>query len=159
MNAPRVIDQATLDQVTELARATPRKRKNLNFHGEDQDISHRLLNGIEPGSYIPPHQHQDPAKDESIVVLRGQLGAVFFDAAGNVTELARLAPGGAQVMINIPHGTFHTVLALEPGTVFFEAKAGPYQPLSPEERAPWAPQENEDGAAAYLSRLENMFLF
>ena len=158
MSSSRVIDQVTLDQVTTLAQATPRRRKNMNFHENEQDASHRLLNGVEPGSYIPPHRHQDPTKDESIVVLRGTLGALFFDEKGNVTEIARLVPGGPQVMINVPHGTFHTVVALEPGTVFFEAKAGPYQALTAEERAPWAPLENEPEAAGYLSKLEKMLL-
>lgn len=157
MAIPRIIDQATLDLVSAQARENPRKRKNLNFHGAETDASHRLLNAIEPGSYIPPHRHQDPAKDESILILRGRLGAVFFDESGQVTESAILEPGGPNVMINVPHDTFHTVLALVSGTVFFEAKAGPYLPLSASERAPWAPQEGAAGAAGYLGRLERLF--
>lgn len=157
MTVPRIIDQATLDLVSEQARASPRKRKNLNFHGCDADASHRLLNAIEPGSYIPPHRHQDAAKDESIVVLRGRIGAVFFDDSGAITESVILEAGGRRPMVNVPHGTFHTVLALEPGTVFFEAKAGPYFPLGASERAPWAPAEGEAGAAGDLSGLERLF--
>ena len=154
MDIPRIIDQATLDRVSEQARATPRKRKNLNFHVRETDASHRLLNAIEPGSYIPPHRHQDPSKDESILVLRGRLGAVFFDESGQAVEWSVLEPGGSHVMINVPHGTFHTVVALTSGTVFFEAKAGPYLPLTASERAPWAPQEGDAGAAVYLAGLE-----
>ena len=52
--------------------------------------------------------------------------------------------------INIPSGTFHSLLSFEPGSVFFEAKSGPYRPLSPEEKAAWAPAEADPGAAAYL---------
>jgi len=157
MNLPRIIDQAILDLVTTQARASPRKRKNLNFHANEADASHRLLNAIEPGSYVLPHRHLDAAKDESILILRGRLGAVLFDEAGRVVERGVLQPGGPNVMLNVPHGTFHTVLALESGTVFFEAKAGPYLPLSAAERAPWAPQEGEPGAAAYLEGLEALF--
>lgn len=157
MTLPRIIDTALLDRVSEQAQHSARKRRNFNFHASDADAAHRLLNGIEPGSYIPPHRHLDPAKDESIFILRGRLGAVFFDENGNVTETATLEPGGVQVGINIPHGTYHTVLALAPDTVFFEAKAGPYLPVTPEERAPWAPAEAESGAADYLSALRARF--
>jgi cupin fold WbuC family metalloprotein len=157
MNLPLIIGQATLDLVSTQARATRRKRKNLNFHAHEADACHRLLNAIEPGSYIPPHRHADPAKDESIVLLRGRLGAIFFDELGAVVEHGVLEAGGPNVMLNVPHGTFHTVLALEPGTVFFEAKAGPYLPLTSAERAAWAPQEEEAGAAGYLAKLEDLF--
>jgi cupin fold WbuC family metalloprotein len=149
----RIIDQALLDEVSAEARRSPRLRKNRNFHAGEAEASHRLLNAIEPGSYIPPHRHLDSAKDESILVLRGALGAVFFDDAGAATETARLAPDGAAVGINIPSGVYHTVFALEAGTVFFEAKAGPYAPLRAEEKAPWAPAEGDAGAADYLQRL------
>lgn len=157
MTLPRIIDAVLLDHVSEQARTSPRKRKNFNFHTGDGAAAHRLLNGIEPGSYIPPHRHLDPAKDESIYILRGRLGALFFDEEGMVTEAAVLEPGGAQVGINIPHGVYHTVLALAPATVFFEAKAGPYVPVSPAERASWAPAEGAPGAADYLDVLRARF--
>ena len=151
MSGVRIIDKALLDLVSGQASNSPRRRKNLNFHAGDTATAHRLLNAIEPGSYIPPHRHLDPAKDESIVILRGRLGALFFDEKGDVSATAVLEPGGAQVGIDIPHGIYHTVLALEPGTVFFECKSGPYLPLAAEERAPWAPEEGDADAATYLA--------
>jgi cupin fold WbuC family metalloprotein len=157
VDIPRMIDQAFLDRISVQAKASPRKRKNFNFHADERDASHRLLNAMEVGSYIPPHRHADRAKDESIVVLRGRLGAVFFDEEGAVLEFGVLAPASAAVMINIPHGTWHTVVALAPDTVFFESKAGPYLPLTPEERAPWAPAEGQPGGQHYLESLERLF--
>jgi hypothetical protein len=59
--------------------------------------------------------------------------------------------------VDIPHGTWHTVLALEPNTVFLEAKAGPYLPLTEEEKSSWAPGEGSAGGAAYLAWLEGLF--
>jgi cupin fold WbuC family metalloprotein len=157
MKAPLIIDQALLDSISLQARESPRKRKNFNFHGSENDLSHRLLNAIEPGTYIPPHRHLDPNKDESMVMVRGKMGAVFFDADGNITQMAVLSAGGPVGAINIPYGTFHSLVALESDTVFFEAKAGPYALLTVEERAPWAPQEGETRAAAYLASLEKQF--
>jgi len=88
-----------------------------------------------------------------MIVLRGILGVVFFDDAGQVSGVVKLIPGGENVAVNIPVGSYHSVLGLEPGTVFFEAKAGPYRPLLPEEKAPWAPGEGDDRAEAYHAGL------
>lgn len=153
----RLIDTALFDALSAEAKASPRRRKNHNFHGDDDHPAHRLLNAIEPGSYVAPHRHLDAQKDETMVVMRGSMGLVLFDDAGAVVRTVALGAGGAALGIDIAHGTWHTVLALESGTVFLEAKAGPYRPLTPEERAVWAPAEGDAAASAYLDRLTRLF--
>ena len=152
-----VIDNRLLDETSEAARTSPRRRKNHNFHVSEEQIVNRLLNAVEPGSYIQPHRHLDPNKDETFIVVRGRFGLVLFDEAGNVVHSAILAASADAVGANIPHGTYHTLVSLQPGSVFFEAKAGPYVPISDAERAPWAPGEGEPGAMEYLARLEQLF--
>lgn len=152
-----IIDNALLDQVSAEAAAAPRRRKNRNFHGSDDAPCHRLLNAIEPDSYVAPHRHSAADKDETILAVRGKLGMVFFAEDGKVTETALIEPGGAAVAVEIPHGAFHTVVALTAGSIFFEAKAGPYLPLTAEEKAPWAPPENSPEAAVYLEGLKKLF--
>ena len=156
-STPLLIDQTLLDALSQEASTSPRLRKNYNFHGSEADLSHRLLNAIEPGSYLVPHRHLDPNKDETMTVLRGQLGVVIFDTAGNISRTAILSPAGDCCGINIPYGVFHTVLACQPGTVMFESKAGPYRPLNPEELAPWAPTEGSEGAEDYALKLRVLF--
>lgn len=153
----RFIDRALLAGVSTDARARPRLRANYNFHPADDFPAHRLLNAIEPGSWLPPHRHLDPAKDESIIVISGELGVLIFDDDGQVVASRRLTPGGDCCGVDIPHGTWHTVLALTPGTVIFEAKAGPYRALLAEEVAPWAPGERDPGVAPYAERLRALF--
>ncbi len=157
MREIQLINQELLDQVSGQAQASPRRRKNYNFHVSEIDSCNRLLNAIEPDSYIQPHCHYDAEKDESLVVVRGRVGVVFFDAHGTVTSKAVLEPASAAVGVNIPHGVFHTLVALVPGSVFFEAKAGPYAPLTAREKAPWAPVEGDPQAAAFLARLKQLF--
>jgi cupin fold WbuC family metalloprotein len=151
-----LIDSALLDEASAEARASPRGRKNRNFHRDDSQPGHRLLNAIEPGSYVAPHRHLDPNKDETMVVLRGALGLVVFDDAGRVVQKVKVGAGDTAIGVDIPHGTWHTVFALEPGTVFLEAKSGPYLALSAAERAPWAPAEGAPEAAAYLAGLSRL---
>jgi cupin fold WbuC family metalloprotein len=160
-----LIDTALLDEVSAEARAAPRGRKNRNLHPRDDHPAHRLLNAIEPGSYIAPHRHLDPNKDETMAVLRGALGLVVFDDDGKVVRTEKVmqsgtpggGAGGTVVGIDIAHGTWHTVFALEPGTVFLEAKSGPYLPLTAAERAPWAPAESAAEAPDYLAGLRRLF--
>ena len=149
-----LIDNALLDEVCAEAAASPRRRKNRNFHPTDDHPGHRLLNAMQPDSYIPPHRHLDPNKDETFVVLRGLLGLFVFDDAGAVTHSVRVGAGAAAMGVDIPHGTWHTAVALAPDTVFLEAKAGPYLPFTEAERAPWAPVENAPEVAGYLAILK-----
>lgn len=158
MSIFQIIDRDLLEQVSSQAKATPRRRKNYNFHASETDACHRLLNAVEPDSYIPPHCHHEAGKDETLIVVRGRIGVVFFDERGSVISKALLAPGGDAAGVNIPYGIYHTLVALEPGSVFFEAKAGPYAPLAPREKASWAPAEGDPTATSYLAELKHLFV-
>ncbi len=152
-----LINKQLLDEVSTEARNSPRLRKNRNFHGRDDAAAHRLLNAIEPGSYVVPHRHLDPHKDETFIALRGRLGLVIFDDAGQAVQTQVIEPGGEICGVDIPHGTWHSIVSLQSGSVFFEAKAGPYLPFTPEEKAPWAPAENDAGATEFLARMQALF--
>ena len=152
-----LITQAMLSALTLEATANPRRRKNRNFHADNSAPAHRLLNALEPDSYVRPHRHLDASKDETIVALKGRFGVVMFDTAGQVTQQAAISPEGECVGVNIVHGTFHSIVALEPGSVFFEAKAGPYVPIAAAELAEWAPSEGDGAAVDYLSGLRALF--
>jgi cupin fold WbuC family metalloprotein len=159
MTEPRVpvlIDEVLLDSTTGEARRSGRRRRNFNFHHCLDAVSNRLLNAMEPGSYVQPHRHLDPVKDETFVVLRGAFGLVIFDDAGRVTLATVLSASGSVRGADVPSGTYHSLFALQPGSVFFEAKAGPYCPLADAERAPWAPPEGDPGSGAYLAWMEGL---
>ena len=61
--------------------------------------------------------------------MRGRLVEEFYDDLGIHTETIELSPSGPSVAVNIPIGQWHTVRALESGTVILECKDGPYEPL------------------------------
>jgi cupin fold WbuC family metalloprotein len=149
----KVFDETRLAQLSAEALAAPRKRKNLNIHPSDDFCCHRLFNAIEPGSYIRPHRHLDTTKDETFVIISGALGVVMFDDDGAIAESVVLTAGGPVLAVDIPHGRFHSAVSLEPGTIFFESKAGPYLPLAVEEIAGWAPAEGAPDVRDYLTGL------
>ena len=125
------ITQGLLDSLAEQAKASPRLRMNYDLRNSDQDQSQRMLNAIEPGSPLPIHRHNSTT--ETVVCLRGHLREIFYDDNGKVTETIDLAPASDCVALNIPAGQWHTVEALESGTVILEMKDGPYEPLSPDD--------------------------
>lgn len=127
-----VINQAILDNLTVQAKASPRLRMNLDLRNSDADQSQRMLNAIEPGSPLPIHRHMKSS--ETVVILRGRLVEEFYDELERrCTEAIELRPGGPVVALNIPIGQWHTVRALESGTVIMEVKDGPYEPTGPED--------------------------
>ena len=136
------ITQVILDDLTAKAKESPRLRMNLDLRDSDKDGSQRMLNAIEPGSPLPIHRHRKTS--ETVVCLRGRLVEEFYDEfsrpSGNerpkverertCTETIELSPNGPVVALNIPAGQWHTVRALESGTVILEMKNGAYEPIS-----------------------------
>ena len=123
------ITQTVLDELTAKAKESPRLRMNLDLRDSAEDTSQRMLNAIEPGSPLPIHRHQKTS--ETVVCLRGRLVEEFYDDIGRMCEEAmELSPNGPVYCLNIPAGQWHTVRALESGTVIIEMKNGVYEPLS-----------------------------
>jgi cupin fold WbuC family metalloprotein len=147
-----------LDALSAAARDAPRRRKNRDFHESASHPAHRFLNAVEPDSYIRPHRHTEALKDETFVVLRGACGLVLFDDVGAVTTATLLRAGGETLGAHVRAGVFHAIVSLEPGSVFFEAKAGPYDVRTDKEWGSWAPAEGDGQAGAYLERLRALFV-
>ena len=135
------IDNILLDKLTAEAQASPRLRMNLDLRNSDADSSQRMLNAIEPGSVVPIHRHQKTS--ETVVVLRGRVVEEYYDDAGVLVESFVLgdchvadAPRNDVPMacaLNIPAGQWHTLRALDPGTVILEMKDGAYEPIGAED--------------------------
>ena len=149
---------ARLAELSTEARANKRLRKNDNLHLSDESRCHRLFNAIEPEAYIRPHCHLDPEKDETFILISGRLGIVVFAEDGEIAETALLSHASGNLAADIPHGVFHTAISLEPGTLFFEAKAGPYRQLTEAEITEWSPSEGDEALVqAFLANLRSLF--
>ena len=126
------ITQGLMDDLTAKAKASPRLRMNLDLRNSDQDGSQRMLNAIEPGSPLPIHRHKHTS--ETVVCLRGRLLWEYYDELERICiETIELSPNGQVVALNIPAGQWHTVRALESGSVILEMKEGAYEPIGEED--------------------------
>ncbi len=150
------IDGKLLDELTEKARNSPRKRMNFNLHSDLNDPIQRLCNAIEPDTYIRPHRHTDPPTCEIFIILRGSAVLLFFDDAGRIVGRNVLSAGGPVIIVEIPPEVWHTMAALESGTVFFEVKQGPYVKPEGPNLAKWAPAEGEAGVSDVVTRYKTV---
>ncbi len=152
-----LIGTELLERAVAMSHASPRRRVILPLHkGHDAPL-HRMLNAMQPGSYVRPHRHCAPPKAESVLVLRGRLGVVVFDDLGAPTEFLIAAPHTLVFGVDFEPCIFHTFLALESDTVLFEVKPGPYTRNTDKDFAPWAPEEFTEAAEAYLVGLRSQF--
>lgn len=147
------MDEKLTEQAVMASRTSLRKRIIYPLHKESGALLQRMLNAIQPGSYIRPHRHADD-RAESIVVLQGAIRYLTFDHFGNQVESFTLRSGFSAFGVDIEGGVWHSFYALEPDTVLFEVKPGPYKLGSDKEFAEWAPDENSPDAALYLKRLQ-----
>jgi cupin fold WbuC family metalloprotein len=155
----------TFDQFVDLhgqAKASPRQRQHLNIHASHEASFQRLFIAFGLDSYVRPHRHHLVPKDETMIAAQGLLGVLVFDDAGQVVQQLKLgterhaAPGVGPV-VDMPSGTWHTVLALTPDAVLLEGKAGPFDPQGPREFADWAPEEGTTEALVFLREWRGLF--
>ena len=127
-----IIDKSILDELTAKAKDCSRLRMNLDLRNSESDESQRMLNAIEPGSPLPIHRHQKTS--ETMVCLRGRLQVEYYDEQERTcTDSFIIEPNGINVAVSIPIGVWHTVHALESGTVILEMKDGAYEQLGKED--------------------------
>lgn len=124
-----IINQSLLNQLTEQAKASPRLRMNFDLRNSEDDGSQRMLNAIEPGSPERIHRHQHTS--ETVVCIRGRVVEEFYDELERIcTESVVLTPSGPNVAVNIPAGQWHSIRAVESGSVVLSVKDGKYEPIS-----------------------------
>lgn len=147
------IDTQLIDQLSAKAKEAPRKRMNHNFHQTAEDLLNRMLNAMEPDTYVCPHKHENPDKREAFIVLRGAFLIVEFDNTGNITDHTVLSREKGVLGLEIQPRVYHTLICLEPGSVLYELKDGPYNPVNDKHFAPWAPAEGAPEAAGFMIKI------
>jgi cupin fold WbuC family metalloprotein len=148
-----------LEQKAGDAARNVRLREIHILHECDHDPLHRMLNALQPGTYARPHRHLYPPKSEGFVILRGAVGIVLFAEHGAdiSEEYIFLDQARGDIVADVRPGVWHTILALEPDTVLYEVKPGPYSPVTDKDFAPWTPAAGSDAAGGYLRGLERRF--
>lgn len=122
------LDKELLDSITQKAKENPRLRMNHNLHDSLDSKVQRLFNALEPGTVLPIHRHQNT--DETYILIRGKIEVIFYDDDKNVIDRFIMCQEEGNFGVHIPKSTWHTIEIIESGSVIFEVKEGPYQPIS-----------------------------
>ena len=147
------LDNTLYDNILQQALASPHRRMHYDLrtqalmpgqaghdggesvgHDEDpewKDMSQRMLNVLMPETVIPIHRHAETS--ETVIVCRGSVREEFYDDKGQKIDEVVLVAGGECPGLQVPKGMYHTCVCLEPGSVIFEAKDRPYDPMATEE--------------------------
>ena len=151
-----LIDKELLDETTRKAIQSPRLRMNYNFHESLDDPVNRLINAMEPDTYLRPHRHNNPDKNEIFLLLRGKAVLFLFDDQGTISKSVIIDPKAGMYGGEIPCNVWHTLIVLESGSVVYEIKQGPFTPLSPENFASWSPDpEDKDAVVKFMNNLKS----
>ena len=152
-----LVGNIDIDRLSEVARLNFRCRKNLNVHGSYNEKCQRFFNAIEPNSYIRPHRHSHSEGGETLLAVRGGFVLVIFKEGGELDKFHPFGVGSKfqaeSLCVTIPDGSWHTVVAIYPGSVLFEVKAGPFIVSCSKEVAPWAPLEETEEGLLYHRKL------
>jgi len=149
-------DAAMLQEGFDAARNSPRLRIMQPIHRSNTGKVQRLINFMQPGSYVRPHRHRQPQAIETLVVIHGGIALFLFDEDGTLRDGAVLYAGQPGCLADMEPDVWHTILPLTADTAVLEIKAGPYDAGSDKEFASWAPAENEPAAESYRRMLLSM---
>jgi len=147
-----ITNQITNPLIREAAKSY-RKRKNFNFHQLFSDRIHRMIHATNPETYVQPHKHENPDKMETFIILKGRVLLIEFSEKGEIIDHLILDLSNGNYGAEIPPKTWHTLLTLEPDSLVYEIKDGPWDASDDKNFATWAPSEGEAGCAEYNNSL------
>ena len=131
------LDNELFDKVLVQAKESPRRRMHMDLRTQAMsdeswtDMSQRILNVLMPDTAIPIHRHNESS--ETVIICRGKVREEFYDDNGQKIAEFVLEAGGECPGVQVPMGVYHTCVCLEPGSVIFEAKDRPYDPVGTED--------------------------
>lgn len=147
------IDKELISDLSKQASKNLRKRKNHNFHTENSDPLQRMLNALQPGTYVRPHKHESPDKREVFIILKGKIAIIEFNNKGDVTDYTIADAAKENFGAEVKPGIWHMVICLEKDTVYYEVKDGPYDPDIDKDFASWSPAEGDKDAKNYIAKI------
>jgi len=140
----------------EASRQSPRKRMILPIHRKQNAEVQRLINFLQPGTYIRPHKHPMDHATESIVILKGSIRFFTLDDEGSALTDQILKSTPIPAVIDIEPNIWHTFIVMEEDTILFECKKGPYNAETDKLFAKWTPDESESNALQKLKKHLNL---
>ena len=119
---------------------------------------HEMLIALSRETYIRPHRHA--GKSESVHVIAGSGDLALFDDGGNLCDVVELGPFGAGKCFyyRMAAPQYHMLIVRSDILVVHETTNGPFRPHDTD-FATWAPEEEDiEGRAVFLTRVETQII-
>lgn len=161
MKSPQIkrLTQELLDNIAQQARSSPRLRQNYNLHDLSERVQ-RFINVLQPGTYVRPHRHLRATGVngfEFFMVCQGALGMIILDESGQILASERVSANGPLRAVELPEGTYHTLVALAADTIVLELKEGPYDPKTDKDFLTNFPTEGTAAAKQLVETWQGYF--
>jgi len=150
------LSEADIDYLINKASLNERRRVRLCSHSSPNDLVHEMFIIHKKGQYIRPHKHIN--KEESMIVLKGEVDYVCFDNSGKVIEVTRMGDlhSALPFYFNNKDGIFHTLIIRSEWLAFLEITKGPFnkrETLFPD----WCPEESDGaGVDIYQAKVNKL---
>ena len=148
-----ILDDLILSTGISASRKSPRLRMIQPVQRAQTAKVQRLLNFLQPGTYIRPHCHLLEHATESVCLLGGHLEILIFNPQGSIRTRHHLTT--TSPLIDIEPGVWYGMIVHAPDTVIFEVKKGPYNPETDKKFASWSPEEDSPNVKDFLARLKS----
>ena len=148
------VDEEQIERGIAASRGSSRRRIILPLHRRQEAPVQRMVNFLQPDTYIRPHLHPREDATESITMMQGRIGFLVFDEKGGVEQMIPLGGEGEPKVIDLEPRVCHSFVVLEDDTVIFESKRGPYDTERDKTFADWSPEEGSDEAMAWIREMK-----
>jgi cupin fold WbuC family metalloprotein len=135
------------------SRESERLRIILPVHREQDAGVQRMINFLQPGTYIRPHKHPLEHASESLVLIQGSIQFYTFDEDGNVLTKNKIQSKPFPGVVDIEPNVWHSFIVLEENTILFECKKGPYDAEADKVFAEWSPEEGSKDVEEWIEIL------
>ncbi|MDZ7718537.1 MAG: WbuC family cupin fold metalloprotein [Balneolaceae bacterium] len=136
------------------SRESERLRIILPIHRTQDARVQRMINFLQPGTYIRPHKHPLEHATESLVLIEGSIRFYTFDENGTVLTKIEINGEPFPGVIDIESKVWHSFIVLEENTILFECKKGPYDAENDKIFAEWSPEEGNNDVEKWMERFE-----
>jgi cupin fold WbuC family metalloprotein len=130
-----------------------RKRIIMPIHREQDAEVQRMINFLQPGTYIRPHKHPLEHATESLVLIRGSIRFYTFNEDGTALTKIDIHSKPLPGVIDIEPRVWHSFIVLEEDTILFECKKGPYDVETDKVFAEWSPEEETDDVEEWMNHF------
>lgn len=142
-----------IEEGIKASRESDRKRIILPIHRKQEAEVQRMINFLQPGTYIRPHKHPLPHATESLIIMSGSIRFFTFDESGTVISETEINSKPVPGVLDIEPRVWHSFIVLEENTILFECKKGPYNAQTDKTFAEWSPEEGSAGVRDWIESL------